>query len=140
MLPLPAFDDDDDYEDAQSLDAREYDDKDNFFIDDLNGVMALEGLDEVRSPLDPLHYCAGISGAHAPLYDLFVYPKFRHSHKVNAVRQQQRLASRWRYAYLVTFVIGTLVLQIAWTLWTSTERLSVGRLALRLFSRIGTLL
>ena len=72
MLPEPAFDDDDDYEDAQSFDAREYDDKDKLFIDDLNSVMALEGLDEVRSPPDPLHYCAGISGVHSFLRRSFI--------------------------------------------------------------------
>ena len=49
---------------------REYDDKDKFFIDDLKGVMALEGLGEVRTPPDPLRYCAGISSAHSSFYDV----------------------------------------------------------------------
>ena len=63
------MDDEGDYEDAYS-DVREYDDKDKLFIDDLNGVMALEGLDEVRTPPDPLHYCSGISSAHSSFYDI----------------------------------------------------------------------
>ena len=30
--------------------------------------MALEGLDEVRTTHDPLHYCVGISSAHSSFY------------------------------------------------------------------------
>ena len=69
---LPALGEvDDGYEDAESeLDVREYDSKDKFFIDDLNGVAALEGLDGIRSPPDPLHYCSGISAMHSSFYDI----------------------------------------------------------------------
>ena len=74
VLPAVAEDDydfdDGDYLDADSQEVREYDDKDKFFVDDLNGAMPLEGLDHVRCPPDPQHYCAGLSGAHSSFYDV----------------------------------------------------------------------
>ena len=56
ILPtVGGTDDADEFLDAASEhDARECDDKDTFYINDLNGVAALEGLDGVRSPPDPL--------------------------------------------------------------------------------------
>ena len=68
LLPAVAEDDGGDYEDAYSEDVREYDDKDKFFVDDLNGVAALEGLDDVRCQPDPLHFCSGISSAAPSFY------------------------------------------------------------------------
>jgi hypothetical protein len=68
---LPTIGDEDDFVDAESeYDTREFDDKDSFYVNDLNGVAALEGLDGVRAPPDPLHYVAGISSVHDSFYDV----------------------------------------------------------------------
>ena len=71
ILPTTGDDDDGEYVDAESElgDAKEFDDKDTFYIHDLNGVSCLEGLDSVRTPPDPLHHVAGISTAHDSFYD-----------------------------------------------------------------------
>ena len=75
ILPTVGGDDNDDDEgefvDAEEYgDTKEFDDKETLFIQDLNGVAALEGLDGVTTPLDPLHYAAGISSVHDSFYDV----------------------------------------------------------------------
>ena len=71
VLPEPYVgdEDEDDFQDADDG-VREYDDKDKYYIDDLNGAACLEGLDGVRCPPDPLHYCSGISVMSSSFYDV----------------------------------------------------------------------